>query len=297
MYYHFLESKNIDLERVISWFFEEYLVEDFDASNFSFTPSDDGTSYLQKVRHLFAEMESVASQFTLFATDGELDRDLLAIGSEQVRYKEIPSLLEGKYVYRSDDEEIVNILHLLFSDQSTLNYINENLTAHNAATLLLENRIAYDDFKDHQKPRIDHLIAREILEDTGTRVEFVNMERLAILIALFNTQAVSYYHLSAAGRAEADAMVTKGWATRRSSLLTDAEAKYFNYFLNGVDFSNGPQLRNKYLHGSQGNGDGEGSHFHTFITALRLTVALVIKLNDDFCLAASESRTEGSAKE
>lgn len=91
-------------------------------------------------------------------------------------------------------------------------------------------------------------------------------------------------------------MVTKGWATRRSSLLTAAEAQYFNYFLNGVDFSNGPQLRNKYLHGAQGNGDGEDVHFHTYITALRLTVALVIKINDDFCLAASESRTEVSSK-
>lgn len=297
MYHQFLDSQNIDLERVIAWFFEEYLVEDFGAANFSFTPSDSGTSYLQRVRHLFAEMESVASQFDLFAKDGEVDHDLLAMRSEQVRYKEIPSLLEGKYLYSSDDEEIVNILQLLFSDQSSLNYINQNLMADDAASLLLKNPVAYDDFENHQKPSIDHLIERGILEDTGTRVQFVNMELLCILKALFTTQAASYYHLSEAGRAEADAMVAKGWATRRSSLLTDAEAKYFNYFLNGVDFSNGPQLRNKYLHGSQGNGDGEDAHFRTYMTALRLTVALVIKLNDDFCLAASDSTAEGNSRE
>jgi hypothetical protein len=295
MYHHFLESKNIDLERVIAWFFEEYLVADFDAVNFSFVPSDSGTSYLQKVRHLFAEMESVAGQFTLFAKDGEVDRDLLTMGSEQVRYKEIPSLLEGKYVYASEDKEIVGILHLLFSDQSTLHYINENLMAHDAASLILENRVTYDDFQDHQKPSIDHLIEQEILEDTGTRIEFASMERLAIFKSMFTTQAASYYHLSKAGRAEADAMVAKGWATRRSSLLTEAEAQYFNYFLNGVDFSNGPQLRNKYLHGAQGNGDGEDVHFHTYIVALRLTVALVIKMNDDFCLSASAAGPEDNS--
>jgi hypothetical protein len=83
-------------------------------------------------------------------------------------------------------------------------------------------------------------------------------------------------------------MVAKGWVTRSSSLLTDAEGKYFNYFLNGVEFTNGPQLRNKYLHGSQAKSDGEDAHFHTYIIALRLTVALVIKLNDDFCLSAHE---------
>ncbi|BBB40730.1 hypothetical protein [Mycobacteroides abscessus] len=297
MYHHYLEAKNIDLERVIAWFFEEYLVEDFGAANFSFTPSDRGTSYLQRVRHLFAEMESAASQFDLFAKDGELDHDLLAMRSAQARYKEIPSLLEGKYVYSSEQHEIINILQLLFSDQSSLNHINQNLMADDAASLILNNPLAYNDFENHQKSGIDHLIERGILEDTGTRVQFVNMERLCILKALFTTQAASYYHLSEAGRVEADAMVAKGWATRRSSLLTDAEAKYFNYFLNAVDFSNGPQLRNKYLHGSQGNGDDEDAHFRTYLTALRLTVALVIKINDDFCLAASESRAEGSKTE
>jgi len=233
-------------------------------------------------------MESVASQFTLFVKDGELDRDLLAMGSEQVLYKEMPSLLDGKYLYPSEGEEFAGILHLLFSDQSTLNYINENLQADNAARLLLENQVAYADFEDYQKPSVDHLIKLGVLENTGTRVELVNVEQFLILKALFTSQAASYYHLSDAGRVEADAMVAKGWVTRRSSLLTDAEGKYFNYFLNGVDFSNGPELRNKYLHGSQANTDGEGAHFHTYITALRLIVALVIKLNDDFFLAAVE---------
>jgi hypothetical protein len=288
LYHHFLESKGIDLEQVISWFFEEYLVEEFGASNFSFTPSGSGTSYLQKVRHLFAEMESVANQFNLFVKDGELDRDLLAMGSEQVKYKEIPSLLDGKYVYPSEGEEIAGILHLLFSDQSTLNYINENLKADNAARLLLENRVAYADFEDYQKPSVDHLIKLGVLNDSGMRVQLANVEQLLILKALFTTQAANYYRLSDAGRAEADVMVAKGWVTRSSSLLTDAEGKYFNYFLNGVEFTNGPQLRNKYLHGSQANSDGEDAHFHTYIIALRLTVALVIKLNDDFCLSAHE---------
>ena len=291
-YHYFLESKDIDLEQVISWFFGEYIVDEFGASNFSFTPSDKGTSYLQKVRHLFAEMESVANQFKLYARDGELDRDLLTMGSELVAYKEIPSLLEGKYVYPSECEDIANILHLLFSDQSSLNYISENLNADKAARLFLENRITYGDFNDYQKPSVDYLIKQGILKDAGMYIQFGNMEQFRILQALFATQAASYYHLSAAGRAEVDTMVAKGWATRGSSLLTEAEGKYFNYFLNGVDFSNGPQLRNKYLHGSQANSDGEDTHFHAYMTALRLIVALVIKLNDDFCLSASEPRLE-----
>jgi hypothetical protein len=297
LYHHYLATKDIDLEDVISWFFEEYLVEEFGALNFSFTPSGSGTSYLQKVRHLFVEMESVATQFSLFVENGELDMDLLAINSDPVRYKQVPSLVTGKYVYQSAGDEIAGVLHALFSDQSTLNYINEGLKADDAASLLIENHVAYADFHDYQKQTVDHLIKLGVLVDTGTRVRIANAEQFLIHKSLFTTQAVSYYHLSDAGRAEADAMVARGWVTRRASLLTEAEGKYFNYFLNKVDFSNGPELRNKYLHGSQANADGEDAHFHTYITALRLTVALVIKLNDDFCLAAIEKawRTPTSA--
>lgn len=292
MYLNFLEKKDLDLEQVISWFFEKYLYDEFEVANFSFTASDRGTSYLQKVRHIFAEMESVATQFTLFVGDGELDRDLLAMGSEQVRYKAIPSLLEGKYVYPSEGKEITGILNLLFSDQSSLNYISETLNADNAARLLLDNWVGYSDFEDYQTPGIDYLIALGVLEDTGTRVQFVNIEQFHILNALFTRQAASYYHLSEAGRKEADAIVARGWATRRSSLLTDAEGKYFNYFLNGLEFSNGPQLRNKYLHGVQTNSAGEDTHFNTYLIALRLTIALIIKINDDLCLFSAEVRPE-----
>ena len=295
LYHHFLETKDIDLEQVISWFFEEYLVEEFQAENFSFTPSGTGTSYVQKVRHLFAEMESVASQFSLFARDGELDRDLLAMGSEQVRYKDIPSLLDGKYLYSTETDEIASILNLLFSDQASVNYISEELQDDNAAMLLLRNDVAYEDFHEYQKPAIDHLIKLGIVDNDGTRVQLINVEQFRILSALFNTQCASYFRLSARGREAADAMVAKGWVERRSSLLSGAEGRYFNYFLNAVDFSNGPELRNKYLHGSQVNAEGEDAHFHAYMTALRLTVALIIKMNDDFCLAAAEEAKEASA--
>lgn len=288
LYRGFLESKGLELERVISWFFQDYLVDEFGAANFTFAPSGDG-AYLQRVRHLFAEMESVANQYALFARDGELDRELLTMASEQVRYKEIPSLLDGKYVCPTDGEEVAAVLHLLFSDQSSLHYISEDLRADSAADLLANNEVRYDDFHDYQRPAVDHLLHLGVFENAGLHVRLASPEQVRILKALFATEAASYFHLSDAGRAEADAIVARGWATRRSSLLTDAEGKYFNYLLNGTEFSNGPALRNKYLHGAQANGYGESAHFHAYLTALRLTVALVIKINDDLALAAAET--------
>ncbi|MGY4721470.1 hypothetical protein [Naumannella huperziae] len=287
LYQHYLETKKKDLEGVIFWFFEDYLKEEFGAANFSFRPSSRAASYLERVRHLFAEMESMLAQFSLFVENGELDRDLLAITSNPVRYREVPSLLPGKYVYATDDDQIAGILHALFSDQSALTDISEELNGDDAAGLLIGNVVSYADFREYQQPAVDHLISLGILEDTGERVQVASVPQFLVLRSLFAAQACSYYRLSQEGRSAVDAMESRGWVRRHSSLLTEAEAQYFNYFLNKTDFSNGPELRNKYLHGSQADVEGEDTHFHAYVTALRTIIALVIKVNDDFCLWAA----------
>ncbi|WP_324276872.1 hypothetical protein [Blastococcus brunescens] len=110
-----------------------------------------------------------------------------------------------------------------------------------------------------------------------------------MLRGLSHAEAASYYHYPAEARALIDAMVAKGWLVRRSTLLTDAEASYFNYSLNQSEFSNGPDLRNRYLHGSHMDASDEDEHFRTYVTALKLLIALVIKINDDFWLQADET--------
>lgn len=289
LYLHFLDSKGIDLEAVISWFFEEYLVEGFGVTNFSFAPSGNGTTYLQKVRHVFAEMESVVKQFTLFAEDGELDRDLLLFSSDLVRYKAVPSLLEGKYVYPVEGSELEGILYSLFSDQSGLAYISEDLKGENAAKLLLENNVTYTDFADFQKGSIDRLIELGIVENTGERVRIVDAVQFRLLQALFFTQAAVYFHLPPRGRSLVDEWGEKGWVTRKGTLLSEPEGKYFNYFLNNSEFSNGPALRNKYAHGQQRSDAGDDSHFQAYVTALRMLIAVVLKMNDEFCLRSQEA--------
>jgi hypothetical protein len=292
MYAQFLRTKDIELESILAWFFTDYVTEHFGAMNFRFAPSTKTSSYLERCRHLFSEMESVVKQFSLYAENGELDIDLLTMTSDQVRYKDIPSLLNGKYVYANDNRDIGSILHLLFSDQSGLTYINENLRDDCAARLLIRNRIAYDDFADYQKSGIDSLISLGVLENTGERVQLASTSQLIVLKAIFETETASYYHYSTDVRAVIDDMVNKGWLVRRESLLTESEGSYFNYYLNQAEFSNGPDLRNKYLHGSQADADSDGRHLQTYFTVLKLLIALAIKINDDFWLDSDERRSE-----
>ena len=56
---------------------------------------------------------------------------------------------------------------------------------------------------------------------------------------------------------------------------------YFNFILNNKQFSGGPALRNKLLHGQQASEGNEAA----YLIALRTLIALVIKINDDFRVA------------
>jgi hypothetical protein len=292
MYSRWLDSRGVELEDVIRWFCDTYLVEEFGAKNFSFVPSASASGYLHKVRHLFAEMESLANQYTSYVENGELDRELLAIGSDQVRYRTIPSLVAGKYLSSTSSEEIAQVLHLLFSDQSSLCYIDETLKSESAARLIQLNEVAYESFHEYQRRDLDYLLRSGILANTGRRLTFASVEQLYLLLQLNKVQSASYYHLSPRGRIQADEMIEKGWLSRNSSLLTEAEGDYFNYILNRVSFSNGPNLRNLYQHGSQGGAD-DSDHYGAYLTALRMAVALVLKINDDLRLKY-ENRGDGA---
>ncbi|KTR78692.1 hypothetical protein NS234_02470 [Microbacterium oxydans] len=278
----FLEGEGIELELAIQWFFEDYLPEEFEAKGFRFSPSAKESSFLEKTRHLLVEMESVVRQFERFVEDGEIDRELLSMTSDAVRYRQVPSRVEIKYLYPLEPSPLPGILEALFSDQSSMGYINEELRAENLVELLVRNEVEYEQFEEFQRPTLDMLLDAGVLALRERRVQLASVAQFKILRALFVTEAASYAHQSELGRQRADEMIQRGWLRFESTLLTRAEASYFNYQLNKYEFSNGPELRNKYLHGAQTDAEGADAHFRAYLAALKLTIALVIKINDDF---------------
>jgi hypothetical protein len=192
----------------------------------------------------------------------------------------------GKYVYATGSSEIAAVMHYLFSDQSRLTYISEELKGDDFVSLLTNHEAKYGDFHDHQKPCLDELIEWGILKKTSKRLIFQSPRQIFVLKNLFQTEALSYYHYSVEGRIEIDTMISRGWLVREGALLTTSEARYFAYYLNQEHSSNGYDLRNTYLHGSLSSEDkaDEGKHYEAYLIALRLLIALVIKIDDDFSI-------------
>ncbi|WP_328531247.1 hypothetical protein OG984_09005 [Nocardioides sp. NBC_00368] len=296
MYIRFLKSQDVELEPLLEWFVNDYLPSEFSVSGFRFKASSPTATYLERCRHLFPEMEGLVRQFHLFIEDGIVDFAMLDMSSDAVAYTDVPSALEGKYVYRVDGTDLVGILNALFSDQSGLAYVREDLQDVNFARLVITNQLKMEDFGRHQLRGLNYLMEHDVLTVRDGRVSLASEEKFLILHTLWAKEAVSYYHLSDAGRAYVDDVESRGWVTRRSTLLTEAEGCYLDFMLNRR-FHNGPNLRNRYSHGAQLEGTEE-AHFSSYLVAIKLLVALVIKLNDEFCLrAAADDRSAPAGDE
>jgi hypothetical protein len=282
VYERFLQEHGNSLEKVVAWFFEEYLKTRHGADGFQYKPSSELSTYLEKSRHVFTEMESVIKQFSLYAEDSKIDKELLDLTSDQVRYHDIPSLIKDKYVYATSNEDIALVQFYLFSDQAHLGYIDDSLQASTLFELLSTKNVKFDEFQSFQKPQIDKLVKLGILHTVDSLVKFRSLSQIAALKVLSDYEAIGYNNAAEDIKTEIDSMVNNGWLTRKSTLLTNPEASYFNFQLNQSEFSDGYDLRNKYLHGSQADKDDENAHHNIYIVALKLMVALVIKISNDF---------------
>jgi hypothetical protein len=67
-------------------------------------------------------------------------------------------------------------------------------------------------------------------------------------------------------------------------LFSKPERDYFNYFLNKSEFTNGLDLRNSYLHGTQAKPDEIQKHEYAYFTYLKLLILTFLKIEDDLII-------------
>ena len=70
-----------------------------------------------------------------------------------------------------------------------------------------------------------------------------------------------------------------------SSLFSKPEQSYFNYLLNKSEFTNGIDLRNSYLHGTQANPKDIQLHQYAYFVYLKLIVLVLLKIEDDLLIS------------
>lgn len=275
-----LRNNGVNLEEVFRWFFEEYLKDEFQAGGFSFHISSDGTSFVEKCRNLAAEMDGILKQFRVFLQDGYIDRELFEMTSEHIVFSNIPSFMNNKYAY-ANCEDIKTEMHLLYSDQSMLHYTEKtDLKYKTLPELLRAEEMTLCDFNEYQIPSIKWLIERDSIREDN-KILRLNEDRAFILKDLFEHEVICPNYYRRTGDV-IENMVQSGDLRYGSTLFSEPEQSYLNYQLNRAEFSNGLDLRNKYIHSSYSQDIQKQEADYDRL--LRTMALIIMKINEEFCL-------------
>jgi hypothetical protein len=288
-YNYIINDLGNSLERVLQFVFTSILQEKYNfANNARLSMPTANFSHFEKIRLLAPEFESVLKQYKLFVEDGSIDFDLLQISSQPCTIKEIPSLSKNKYIYLNEEnEEIISVSNLFFSDQTLLAYVEpyKEKHYHTFFNLLANEQVNFNNYEEHQKPKIDYLKDKGfLLLDENNFIQITNPIRVLILKDLYESEVASFYHYPPLFNEEAKKMATQKMVFFESSLFSKLEQSYFNYFLNKSEFTNGLDLRNSYLHGTQSNPEDTKKHEYAYFTYLKLLVLALLKIEDDLII-------------
>ncbi|EKZ4889197.1 hypothetical protein QNS99_002884, partial [Listeria monocytogenes] len=138
---------DLRIEDIIEWYFVDYCKEKYDISWIPFDLPHSDETVGNKTATLFRIEENIRKQFVVFSEEKEIDRNLVN-ETPTPSFGQISGLLEKKYVYLSKSETARTILHLLFSDQSRICYINENLKGEEFTALINSYDIRICDFNE-----------------------------------------------------------------------------------------------------------------------------------------------------
>ena len=280
-YYNLLRFHEIDIENIFNWFFESYLLEEFGVEGFVYEVSSSNTTISERNRLIATQIDHVLKQFDLFCRYGKIDREYLEFSSQHIRFKDISSLIDYKYAY-SNNTSLNQEAQYLFSRKSYLMYIDNVSKNVNSLSDLLESRdIGLSEFNEVQQEKLAFLIERGTIEITANGFLKLNQDRAAILRQIYEKEYLCLSY-EKTGVDPLKSMLRRKEFRVESTLFSEPEQKYLNYILNKSEFSNGLDLRNKYIHAT--NSLDEKLQLQDYMWFLIVMTLIIIKINEEFCL-------------
>lgn len=275
----YLKRNKNSIENIINSFID-YLNKIISPNKIYFKIRISDSPFVDKIRSLAPEYDFLLKQFKLLSEDGEIDLELIQLDSKPIYFSDINSLNEKKYLY-SNNDLILYLKFIFFSNQSMMNYIEPYKHKYNNLyNLLLNENVKLDNFKNYQQRELKRLISENylIINEQGF-VKIENDIKIFIVGQLHLNEVISYWIYPELIRHEIDVMIKEGLLKFENTLLTIPEKNYFNYYLNKKEYTNGFDLRNKYLHGT--NSFSEDEHKFDYYMLLKVIILTLLKIEDD----------------
>lgn len=289
-----LQQLGIRLENIFQWFFEEYLRCEFGAIGFSYFPPSKGTTVVEKCKLLASAIDGVLKQYRLYCEDGVVNRELLEMSSGHIVFDFLKGCLENKYIYASSDT-LLNEMFLLFSDQSMMSFTRKTESKYRTVPeLLLSEKIRRDDYEEYQLQDLNWLIERGSIIVTSSGLLTTNRHRVSILKDLFYNEVICPNYYSDSLNKQLEALIQEGELCYGSTLFSKPEQAYLNFALNKSEYSNGLDLRNRYIHDTCSQDEAEQRADYAELQ--KIMVLIIIKINEELCIRERQKSLDNKRK-
>ncbi|MGH1846721.1 hypothetical protein ABE869_07905 [Enterococcus gilvus] len=277
-----LSRWNLDIEDLIDWFFTEYCAKKYGVSwlPLSLPHKDENTG--NRTSTFFRIEESVRTQYLIFTEENEIKSELVN-ETTTPSISNLKSLLPIKYAYLSKSDFAKGLLHLLFDDQSTINYINEKIKGDSFFDLLLSHELKISDFQEYHRETLQYLIDNNVLIEKNDILKFENITKVNLLREIYLLGSTSYLHSSSEEKTALAELKKEELITFSNTLFTKQESDYLNFLLNNKVFDNSWAIRNRYQHGAPNYDDSKEYDIDNALSLLILMI-YVVKIDDELKL-------------
>ena len=282
-----LENEGRNLESAIKDFYETYLKERYGYPSTALSLPDPSADWVSKCRIIAPEIDAVAKRYNLFAKRGSVDDDLLQISSDTVRVSGAASCNHIKYyTIKGQPGELYRLFHLFFSDQSMLSFVDPFKDKHYGSFFQMlaeqDGKIPYDNYAQYQRSGIDYLIEEGYLSKNEEGYLFVEKKmEIGLLKHLYEYHSCPVLAYGTYGKEMLQVMTEKGWLEEDNHLFSIEERNYFDYYMYNSPYTNGPALRNRYVHGTSGSPNQDYKHRSAYNRLLILLILELLKIEDD----------------
>lgn len=299
-----LMEEGTSVEDSLKAYYEQYLKEKYSYPSGKLSLASVDADWVTKCKAIAPEIDAIAHRYDQYAKTGSVDEELLMLSKENVRITEVLSTTPGcYYIIKGHPGELYRLFYLFFSDQSMLTFIEPFKDSHYDTFYKLlieqEGKIPYESFQNYQLRDIDYLIDEGyISKDENGMLSIEKNLEIGLLKQLYEYHSCPFHVYGIFERELMQEMEKKGWLEKDDHLLTIEERNYFDYYMYNTKYTNGPALRNRYVHGSHADPSKENVHRNAYYRLLILLILELLKIENDLIVQQmANKRVEGDTQQ
>ena len=278
-YFVYLKYNEIDVEKIVEWYFNVYLKDELNIVGFHFHASNKDSTFYERGKCIISEMDSILDQYDLFFRNGEIDQDLLEIKSGTSSYTTLKSFNKKKFIKLHNTPDNSALFSALFSDQSPLSFISSK-KEHKTFFKHIKEGVKISDFDEYQIKQINILIKNNLIRLSNGVIEFTNSREINILHKLWKSGTYCLYYKDEMTLNIVEELCKKRYCEYSNTLFSEYENNYLSYILDNKKYGNGLKIRNKFSHGNF-TYKKEEEHMKNYLELLQIVIFYVIRINDE----------------